>query len=290
MPKIMLNTETNLTGTNDIVTGASDLSSPNNTVNSLIVTSGIWHLYPLTNFGGVPWTVSHDGGPDNDGMYMQPSDWGGNSSVNSVRPAPPTLTMGVLYTSSLRGSLMLFQEGGVLKVSEERFTDLGKRYNVDEYLTGTWSLSNDGFTVTVAWETQGKNIVKFKYTLSYANGAWTGKWGTTDITLVTTLKPASWTQWKSISSTPTDGLGILVVEFLANNVLSVYFEDGSYATAASWKQDNHDYLVSMAFDDTNSNSWEFWGFYGRGGNLQMIGVKNGDLTTHSSRTFVPVTQ
>lgn len=47
--------------------------------NSAIVASGEWTLYPDPNFQGTPISLGSSGGPDGDGTYKDPADWGGTA-------------------------------------------------------------------------------------------------------------------------------------------------------------------------------------------------------------------
>lgn len=45
--------------------------------NSAIVASSEWTLFPDVNFQGTPIQLGTNGGPDADGTYKDPADWGG---------------------------------------------------------------------------------------------------------------------------------------------------------------------------------------------------------------------
>jgi hypothetical protein len=45
--------------------------------NSAIVASGEWTLFPDVNSQGTSITLGTNGGPDTDGTYKDPADWGG---------------------------------------------------------------------------------------------------------------------------------------------------------------------------------------------------------------------
>lgn len=60
----------------------------NDELSSVIVANGSWTLYNHANHddSGGAWEVSADGGPNGDGLYPRPSDWGGpNDVVSSIK-------------------------------------------------------------------------------------------------------------------------------------------------------------------------------------------------------------
>lgn len=56
----------------DLVLNSDDFQA-----NSAIVASSEWTLYPDVNFQGTPIALGTNGGPDQDGTYKDPADWGG---------------------------------------------------------------------------------------------------------------------------------------------------------------------------------------------------------------------
>ena len=60
----------------------------NDCTSSVVVKSGKWNLFQHYNYGGQCWTVSSNGGPNCDGRYPRPEDWGGtNDAISSAKPA-----------------------------------------------------------------------------------------------------------------------------------------------------------------------------------------------------------
>jgi hypothetical protein len=54
---------------------------------SILVVSGRWRVYKDADFKGNSWEVQVDGGQYNRGVYLTPTDWGGNhDDISSIRP------------------------------------------------------------------------------------------------------------------------------------------------------------------------------------------------------------
>lgn len=82
MAKITLFKDVNFKGQCDSFGSSTDnLRSLNEAVSSVIVESGTWTAYTKTGLSGTSVTLTEKGGPNSDGHYSVPTDFGGLSDT-----------------------------------------------------------------------------------------------------------------------------------------------------------------------------------------------------------------
>jgi hypothetical protein len=304
MTKLIIFENPNTSGKSEFITeNTPRLTTIDDQVSSLIVVSGSWNIFTDSEYKGHKSSVSHDGGPDSDGVYPNPKAWGGtDNEISSIREILPSVKGKTVAYYEIENTgpaqVVTFNVDGTASVSMGTFTSGKQVYIIPEPIIGKWSgdENNIKLNYTIMGHGTGPNSRTPDIDISIHFTPQSGKWigmGPNGIKVSIDFNNPNLlgTTWRSTICTRSnslDKMGIIDVIFGDGGVLSAKITktntEVSRTTTGTWFQKNHNYITEFSITDDNDQKWNFVTFIDYWHSWVAMGTLD-DTHDYSDRTF-----